>query len=232
MIFTLLGAVPTRVFCSRFSVRDGAAAQLLPLIFSRDHARDRARKAMGAVGRRRHHGRRNVSKKREWKRPLTRKANKKNFFTQLITRNWFNIKYAICITIQPTKSYYISCGHIKLIILRKNLLLREKKDLWSTIIHGRSTEEGRRTGFLLLRSGCQLRARALKHSSIWRNLKCLLYRYWKSKISGFRIRCRLYVIRTLYVVRYTFYMSTKFKGAHDIFVIFFSLNMDTKLQML
>jgi hypothetical protein len=29
------------------------------------------------------------------------------------------------------------------------------------------------------------------------------------------------------------YMSTKFKGAKDIFVIFmFSLNMDTKLQML
>jgi hypothetical protein len=28
------------------------------------------------------------------------------------------------------------------------------------------------------------------------------------------------------------YVSTKFKGAQDIFVIFFSLNMDKKLQML
>jgi hypothetical protein len=36
-------AVSTCVFCSRFSVRDGAAAQLLPLLFSRDHARNRAR---------------------------------------------------------------------------------------------------------------------------------------------------------------------------------------------
>jgi hypothetical protein len=41
------------------------------LLFSRDHARNRARKAKGAVGRRRHRGRRNASKKREWKRPLT-----------------------------------------------------------------------------------------------------------------------------------------------------------------
>jgi hypothetical protein len=36
----------------------------------RDHARGRARKAKGAVGRRRHNGRRNASKKRQWKRPL------------------------------------------------------------------------------------------------------------------------------------------------------------------
>jgi hypothetical protein len=36
------------------------------LLFSRDHARDRAKEA---VGRRRHRGRRNASKKREWKRP-------------------------------------------------------------------------------------------------------------------------------------------------------------------
>jgi hypothetical protein len=43
--------------------------------------------------------------------------------------------------------------------------------------HGRATEEGRRTGFLLLRYGCQLRASVLEHSSIWCNLKCLLYRY-------------------------------------------------------
>jgi hypothetical protein len=41
--------------------------------------------------------------------------------------------------------------------------------------HGRATEEGRRTGFPLLRYGCQLRASVLEHSSIWRNLKCLLY---------------------------------------------------------
>jgi hypothetical protein len=34
-----LGAVSTCVFCSRFSVRDGAAAQLLPLLFSHDHGR-------------------------------------------------------------------------------------------------------------------------------------------------------------------------------------------------
>jgi hypothetical protein len=64
------GAVYTRVFCSRFSVRDGAAAKLVPLLFSYHHARDRARKAKEAVGRRRHHGRRNASKKRKWKRPL------------------------------------------------------------------------------------------------------------------------------------------------------------------
>jgi hypothetical protein len=42
------------------------------------------------------------------------------------------------------------------------------------INHGRATEEGRRTGFPLLRYGCQLRASVLEHSSIWRNLKCLL----------------------------------------------------------
>jgi hypothetical protein len=43
--------------------------------------------------------------------------------------------------------------------------------------HGRATEEGHRTGFPLLRYGCQLRASALEYSSKWRNLKCLLYRY-------------------------------------------------------
>jgi hypothetical protein len=37
-----LGAVYTRVFCVRFSVRDCAAAQQIPLLF---HVRDRARKA-------------------------------------------------------------------------------------------------------------------------------------------------------------------------------------------
>jgi hypothetical protein len=50
--------------------------------------------------------------------------------------------------------------------------------LWCChLSHGRATEEGRRTGFPLLRYGCQLRASALEHSSIWRNLKCLLYIY-------------------------------------------------------
>jgi hypothetical protein len=34
----------------RFSVRDGAAAQLLPLLFLRDYAGDRASKAKGPVG--------------------------------------------------------------------------------------------------------------------------------------------------------------------------------------
>jgi hypothetical protein len=38
MLQNALGAISTRVFCSRFSVRAGAAAQLLPLLFSRDHA--------------------------------------------------------------------------------------------------------------------------------------------------------------------------------------------------
>jgi hypothetical protein len=62
-----LRAVYNCVFCVRFSVRDGATAQQLPLL---DSVRDRARKAKGPVGRRRDHGRRNASKKREWKRPL------------------------------------------------------------------------------------------------------------------------------------------------------------------
>jgi hypothetical protein len=65
-----LGVDSTSVFCSRFCVRNRAAAQLVLLFFSRDHARDRARKAKGPVGRRRDHGRRNASKKREWNRPL------------------------------------------------------------------------------------------------------------------------------------------------------------------
>jgi hypothetical protein len=43
-----LGAVYTRVFCVRFSVRDGAAAQLLPLLFSRDHVREKQRKQLGS----------------------------------------------------------------------------------------------------------------------------------------------------------------------------------------
>jgi hypothetical protein len=54
-----LRAVYTRFFCVRFSVRDGAAAQLAPLLFSRDHVREKAKKA---VGQRRHHGRRNGRK--------------------------------------------------------------------------------------------------------------------------------------------------------------------------
>jgi hypothetical protein len=64
-----LRAVYTRVFCVRFSVRDGAAAQQLPLLF---HVRDRARKAKEPVGRRHHRGRRNGRKKRECRRPLNR----------------------------------------------------------------------------------------------------------------------------------------------------------------
>jgi hypothetical protein len=62
-----LRAVYTRVFCVRFSVRDGATAQLLPLLFSRDHVRDRAKEN---VGRRRHRRRRNGRKKREYRRPF------------------------------------------------------------------------------------------------------------------------------------------------------------------
>jgi hypothetical protein len=46
-INVMLRAVYTRVFCVRFSVRDGATAQLLPLLFSRDHVRDRAKEAAG-----------------------------------------------------------------------------------------------------------------------------------------------------------------------------------------
>jgi hypothetical protein len=49
--------------------------------------------------------------------------------------------------------------------------------VWAEVEHGLATEEGRRTGFLLLRYGCQLWASVLEHSSIWRNLKRLLYRY-------------------------------------------------------
>jgi phosphoglycerate-specific signal transduction histidine kinase len=51
-----LGAVYTRVFSVRCSVRDGAAAQQLPLLFSRDHLRDQAKEV---VKQWRHHGRRN-----------------------------------------------------------------------------------------------------------------------------------------------------------------------------
>jgi hypothetical protein len=64
----LLRAVYTRVFCVRFSVCDGAAAQHLPLLF---HVCDRARKAKEAVGRRRHCGRDNGREKRQWNRPFT-----------------------------------------------------------------------------------------------------------------------------------------------------------------
>jgi hypothetical protein len=65
LVLHVLRAVYTRVFCVRFSVRDGAAAQHFPL---RDHVR---RKAKEAVGQWRHHGRRNGRKKRECRRPLT-----------------------------------------------------------------------------------------------------------------------------------------------------------------
>jgi hypothetical protein len=44
-----LGAVYTRVFCVRFSVRDGAAAHQFPLLFSRDHVREKQRKLVGSV---------------------------------------------------------------------------------------------------------------------------------------------------------------------------------------
>jgi hypothetical protein len=40
-------SVYTRVFCVRFSVRDGAPAQLLPSLFSRNHVRDRAKETVG-----------------------------------------------------------------------------------------------------------------------------------------------------------------------------------------
>jgi hypothetical protein len=62
-----LRAVYTLVFCVRCPVCDGAAAQQLPLLC---HVRDRARKAKGAVGRRRHRGRDNGRKKHECRRPL------------------------------------------------------------------------------------------------------------------------------------------------------------------
>jgi hypothetical protein len=58
-----------------------------------------------------------------------------------------------------------------------SLTMLETKNALNMIMHGRATEEGRRTGFPLIRYGCQLRASALELSSIWRNLKCLLYRY-------------------------------------------------------
>jgi hypothetical protein len=56
-------------FCVRCPVRDGAAAQPFPLLFSRDHVRDRAKEA---VGQWRHRGRRNRRKKRECRRPFKR----------------------------------------------------------------------------------------------------------------------------------------------------------------
>jgi hypothetical protein len=68
-----LRAVYTRVFCVRFSVRDGTAAQLLPM---RDHVLDRARKAKEAVGQWRHRRRRNGRKKRKCRRPFRRKSEK------------------------------------------------------------------------------------------------------------------------------------------------------------
>jgi hypothetical protein len=60
-----LRAVYTRDFCVRFSIRDGATAQLLPLLFSRDHVREKAKEA---VGQWHHRGRRNGRKKRECRR--------------------------------------------------------------------------------------------------------------------------------------------------------------------
>jgi hypothetical protein len=43
----VLGAVYTHVFRSRFSVRDGSTTQLLPLLFSRNHAREKQREQLG-----------------------------------------------------------------------------------------------------------------------------------------------------------------------------------------
>jgi hypothetical protein len=43
----VLGAVYTRVFGVRCPVRDGAAAQQLPLLLSRDHVREKAKEAVG-----------------------------------------------------------------------------------------------------------------------------------------------------------------------------------------
>jgi hypothetical protein len=71
----------------------------------------------------------------------------------------------------------------------KNWKVRRPGAIRSEVSHGQATEEGCRTGYPLLRYGCQLRASALEHSSIWCNLKCLLYIYWKSKTSGFCIWC-------------------------------------------
>jgi hypothetical protein len=70
--YTILRAIYTRIFCIRFSVRDGATTQLLPLLFSRDHVCDRAKVV---AGRRRHRGRRNRRKKRECRRPFTWQFN-------------------------------------------------------------------------------------------------------------------------------------------------------------
>jgi hypothetical protein len=42
-----VGAVYTCVFCVRCPVRDGAAAQQLPLHFSRNHVREKAKEAVG-----------------------------------------------------------------------------------------------------------------------------------------------------------------------------------------
>jgi hypothetical protein len=56
-------------FCVRFSVRDGAAAQLLLL---RDHVHDRLRKTKEAVGQWHNRGQRNRRKKR--RRPTRRHA--------------------------------------------------------------------------------------------------------------------------------------------------------------
>jgi hypothetical protein len=83
----------------------------------------------------------------------------------------------------------------------------KKEKTW--INHRQATEEGRRTGFLLLRYGCQLRASALEHSSIWHNLKCI------------DIDRAKHLVFVYVVVPLMNYMSTKFKGPQDIFVIFF-----------
>jgi hypothetical protein len=66
---------------------------------------------------------------------------------------------------------YLQCMHFVLHIFLLPVSLFKS----ANIMHGRATEEGRRTGFPHLRYGCQLRASALEHSSIWPNLKCILH---------------------------------------------------------
>jgi hypothetical protein len=48
--FVVLRAVYTRGFCVRFSVRDGASAQQLPLLFTYAIAREKTKKAVGRRG--------------------------------------------------------------------------------------------------------------------------------------------------------------------------------------
>jgi hypothetical protein len=69
------------------------------------------------------------------------------------------------------------CTNLISVALKINSDGSIRKRFVINLSHGRATEEGRRTGFPLPRYGCQLRASVLEHSSIWHNLKCILYRY-------------------------------------------------------